>query len=289
MTENTVRTLLEEYRNNKTSRESVISALAEYLYTRLGRFRLEYLDEDMRGDFIVSIYPRLGKIIEQFDPNRASFSTYLRSVIRLSYRTFTRDRYGSEARQKVFNREEGTRLLSLEAERSHGGKDAACAREDEPAYLIRHAFGKTGGLSAKQQEVRARRIFLLACKAGSILDDRMIRRIARNTGFSEQFLCEKLEEIRASCCNKKDKLQACIEKRNGYYIRTQRCLYEMKYLEKESSRYAALEKEYRYCLKRWTDMRRETGRKISSPSNRFLALALGISRGTIDATLASGK
>jgi len=287
MTEKTLNALLENRKKDGMPNEPAIAALAEYLYTNLGRFRLDYLDDDTRGDFLVMIYPRLGRIIEQFDPERAAFSTYIRSVVRLSWRTFTRDRYGSEARQKVYNTEEATRLLSLDAERARTGRWSCMACDDEPAYLLARAFGSQEKLSRKKQELRARRMYLLACKSGSMLDDRLLGHIAARTGLDRTFLREKLEEIRVSCSSKKEKLQKCIEKRNGYYIRTQRCLYEMKYLEKESTRHSVLEKEYRYCLKRWKDMHRQTLRKISTPSNRFLAVTLGISRGTIDATLAS--
>lgn len=289
MTEKTLNTLLEKSKKDGMPNEPAIAALAEYLYTNLARFRLDYLDDDTRGDFLVSIYPRLGRIIEQFDPERAAFSTYIRSVVRLSWRTFTRDRYGSEARQKVYNTEEATRLLSMEAECTRKGEWPRIACDDEPVYMLERAFSAEDRLSRKKQELHARRMYLLACKSGLMLDDRMLCLIAARTGLDRDFLRVKLEEIRDSCAIKKEKLQKCIEKRNGYYIRTQRCLYEMKYLEKESTRYSTLEKEYRYCLKRWTDMHRQALRKISTPSNRFLAETLGISRGTIDATLASHK
>jgi len=289
MTETMLKALLENSTHDGTPQDTVIAALAEYLYTHLGRFRLEYMDEDTRGDFLVSLYPRLGKIIEQFDPQRASFSTYIRSVIRLSWRTFSRDRYGSEARQKVYCAEEATRLLSIEAEQDRPGGWSCIACDDEPVYMLDRALQGGKNLSRKKQELRARRLYLLACKSGLMLDDRTLDRIAERTGFDREFLREKLEQIGASGGTRKEKLQKCIEKRNGYYIRSQRCLYEMKYLEKDSSRYGALEKEYRYCVRRWTDMRDRTRRKISTPSNRFLAEILGISRGTIDATLASRR
>ncbi len=287
MTEKMMNTLLENFKKEGTPTEPVITALAEYLYTTLSRFRLEYLDEDTRGDYLVSIYPRLGRIIEQFDPERAAFSTYIRSVVRLSWRTFTQERYGSEARQKVYNTEEATHLLSLEAEHARTVGCASMVCDNEPAYMLDQALCPHTNLSRKKQEVRARRLYLLACKSGLMLDDRMLGRIAARIGFDRDFLRDKLEEIRASCGTKKERLQKCIEKRNCYYIRTQQCLYEMKYLDTESSRYFALEKEYHYCLRRWKDMHRQVLRKISTPSNRFLADKLGISRGTIDATLAS--
>ena len=82
-------------------------------------------------------------------------------------------------------------------------------------------------------------------------------------------------------------MQAIHEQQNATYVRAQKSLFEMKYLDRDSSRYLALEKEYRYCVKRLESLRAQSLRQIRSPSNRFLAATLGMSRGTVDATLAA--
>lgn len=295
MTEETVITIVEKYQKTMDwdtekkvqLRENAIAALGEYLYMHIHRFKLDYVTEDTRSDFIVYLYPRFGTIIDQYDVCKATFGTYIRSIIRLSYRTFTRDKYGYEARQKIYEIEEVTRLLSLDAERecSEPCMNEIC--EDEITYAIQRALNITKHLSKKKKEIHARKIFLLACKTGCFLDDTLIDKIAGLTNFSIEYIKNNLETTRNAFLSKAEKHQHTAEKLNGFYIRYQRCKYELKYLDKDSARYYALEKEYQYCLKRWTSIRKQTSYSIRSPSNRFLSGILGLSRGTIDSTLAS--
>ncbi len=295
MTEDVMIGLVEEYKKkedreseSKTlAREKAIGALGEFLYLHLHRFRLDYVTEDTRSDFIVSLYPRFGAIIDQYDSSRASFGTYIRSIVRLSYRTFTRARYGYEARQKVYEMEEVTRLLSTDPERVPEEKRHREVCDAQVAYVLSKTLKKSLAMSKKKQEIHGRKIFLLACKAGIDLDDSLIKKLADSSGFTVEYLRTNLDRIREKCLKKSEQLQYISEKQNSFYIRCQRCLYEMKYLDKDSSRYLALEKEYRYCRKRWTAIREQAAKQIRAPSNRYLSSALGISRGTIDTTLAT--
>ena len=291
MTEKDLCKAIENYKNSAAEdmREKAIQTLGIYLYTGLQRYRLDYLDEDIRSDFIVWMYPRFGKIIDQFDNAKASFNTYISWVVRLSYRTFCRSRYGSEARQKVLEAEETTRLMSIEAENSNTGLWNSCTSETTENYGKMKTLSAKPPLSKKKKELHARRIFLLACKAGNFLDESAAAKIADYTGYDEEYVRSKLEYIRSKCSAKREQMQAIREKQNSCYIRAQKCLLEMKFLEKGSSRYESLDKEYRYCIKRLESLRARASRQIRAPSNRFLASALGISRGTIDSTLASAK
>lgn len=264
-----------------------VTALAEFIYTRFHQFNLDCRDEDTRSDYLVWMYPRLSGVIANYNPEKASFRTYLNWVVRLSFRTFIRNRYGLEARQKAYETEEATRLLSIEAEYTNEAEEESLASEDEAGYRKETGSGPEAKLSRKKKEIRSRMIFLLACKAGNYLDDALIARVARATGYGENYVRGKLECILRASDQTRERSRHCLEKRNGYYIRAQKCLYEMKFFERDTSRYASLEKEYHYCQRRWNDLRTGRSSRYKSPSNRFLARALGISRGTIDSTLAS--
>lgn len=257
------------------TRERAVSALAEFLYTGMPRFRLEHLTEDIRSDFIVWLYPRFTHIIEQFAPERAQFGTYIRSVVRLSYRTFLRNQYASEACQRVYEIEAQSGALEAES--------GSNSDEQEPAYGRQRIRVR----SPKREEIMRRTVLLLACKAGNELGDDDIERAARLSGCTEDYLRSRIDLVRHECREKQDALRCSTEKRNMFYVRSLRCRYEMRYLDPVSARYRDLEKEYRYCARRLTEIRRRSQRCIRTPSNRLLAKILGISRGTIDSTLAS--
>lgn len=289
MTEKSVAALVDTYKKTPgiELKEKTIAALGEFLYTNLNRFHLDYLTEDYRSDFIVTLYPRLGAIIEHFDSTKAAFGTYIRMVIRLSYRTFIKNRYGYEARQKVYETEETTRLLSIDTDQSNTDEWNSLVCENKTTYSKQIKLKETEKLSKKKKEIQGRIVFLLACKAAHYLDDSAIAQVALLSGYSQIYIREKLAEIHLECTKKRDIIQCSVEKQNSYYIRSQKCLYEMKYMDSDSSRHISLEKEYRYCTKRRDELRKKASKHIRTPSNRFLSVVLGISRGTIDATLAS--
>lgn len=292
MTEEKLISLVEIYQTNRddSAKKRAVAALSEFLYTNLHRFRLDFLTEDTRSDFIVNLYPRFEKLIEQFDPARASFGTYIRWIVRLSYRSFVKNRYVWEARQRIYEAEETTRLMSLQSDQNESGEESSWTTrtcDSEQTYCTPDNRNQDTSLSDKKKEIRARKIFLLACKAGMFLDENAAQRVSELTGYSIAYIRSRLDYIQKAHSKKMDSIRSDQERKNSFYIRTQRCLYEMKYLDKDSSRYLALEKEYRYCVKRRNDLLRRSSRQIRTPSNRFLAGALGMSRGTIDATLAS--
>lgn len=289
MTEGTLLDRIEEYRAAGTPerKDRAVSALIEYLYEALFKFRLDGLTDDTRSDFILWMYPRFPAIVEQFNPARASFNTYLNWVVRLSYRTFIRNLYSREARQRIYEMEETTRLRSAEDEWLDSDEAMAGAAEKDCGYELTEILGRTAALSEKQRTIFNRKVYLLACKAGNYLDDAQIKRVAELCGCGEDHLREKIDQLRRECGAKNDRQRRTEEKINGYYVRSQRCLYEMKLMDRDTARYESLRKEYDYCVKRLDSVRRQARRHIRVPSNRLLAATLGISRGTIDSTLAS--
>lgn len=291
MTDETILDLVVRAGDSRSACELAVSGLAEYLYTRFYRFRLNCRDEDLRGDYLVWLYPRLSCIIAKYDPDKASLGTYLNWVIRLSFRTFMRNRYSEEARERACETEETTHLLGVEAELENDGYDECLVSEtagtyDRKASRIEAQRIEARGLSAKKKEIRSRKLLLLACKAGHYIDDGQIEKIARLSGYDEAYLREKIECIRAAGEKGRVRARRTIERQNGYYIRARKCLIELKYVERDSPRREALEKEYRFCRERWEALRSGKRTRVKNPSNRFLAGTLGISRGTIDSTLA---
>lgn len=302
---------IKEYRLNpdETRLESAVRELGTFLYGGLKRFKIDVQSDDSRSDFIAWIYPRLPGIIRHFDEDRASFNTYITWVIRLSWRTFWRNQYSRDACQRVLETEAFTTLLSVEADRSNANEWNSCTADTGKKYTRtpaspretaqaapgpkpvlkkrRKAANARSGQSPKKREIEARKVFLLACKAGNFLDEAAIGKIALLTGYDEAYIRATVAIIQDRCKVKRERMQAIREQQNATYIRAQKSLFEMKYLDRDSSRYLALEKEYRYCVKRLERLRAQSLRQIRSPSNRFLASTLGMSRGTVDATLAA--
>jgi len=277
-----------ETRNPETL-DGLVARLAEYLYLNMDRYRLEWNDEDRIRDYFSWLYPKFAPILSKFDPAKASFGTYLFWNVRMSWKSYIRASFSQQAKERVLEAEERTRVLCQDAEWLDS--DAwVCSTLDEVA-----PYAESGGerlarrVTKKQRAIQARRILLLACKSSPFLDDNDIARVARETCYDEDNLRKKVEELRAACKEKNRVVSRSKERVNDLYFRVQRCKYEMKYLDSDSSRYADLKRECETCEKRLELARRVASRHHKTPSNRLLARTLGIPRGSVDSTLASAR
>ncbi len=265
------------------NRKRAIDALGVFLYENLQKYRLSIRDEDTRSDFIVWLYPRFGGMIDRFNPERASFGTFLNWNVRLTFRSFCRSRYGTEARQRVYEAEEETRIRSEMAEQENSGSWELYAEERSPGP----PRGGSTGATRKRREIEARTLLLLACKAGYDMDDATIESVSGHTGLDPRDLRERVERVRTQSLHCQDRLRLAREREYRYYLRASRCLFEMGQIDKATNRYQALERERAYCQRRIASIRDQIERQQKTPSNRFLAKTLGFCRGTVDATLAA--
>lgn len=275
----------------ETLLEGLVSDTAEYLYGNMERYRLDWIDEDRKGDFFLWLYPKFSRILVKFDPGRASFGTYLYWNVRMAWKSFIRSRFSEEARRKVIEQEERDTFLAMEAENRYG-----VHLDDETSNrLCRGMSRKERGesvkpaLTEKRREIRARTVLLLACKACSLLEDGHFTLIAQETGLSQGHLRELVDRIRSESAEREETVKRTGERINTLYHRLRRCRYEMRYLDSDSSRYRELQRECSTCEKRLQTARAAARRHIRSPSNRLLSRILGIPRGTVDSTLASSR
>ncbi len=271
------------------ARGGLVSGLAEYLYLNMDRYRLEWIDEDRRSDFFSWFYPKFGGLIDKFDPGKASFGTYLYWNVRMSWKSFIRSSFSNQARERVLEAEERTRLTLQDSEWRDPDSWVTETKDYSGRYEPSDQPVQANGLSPKQREIRSRKILLLACKSSAFLEDRDIVRVARETGYGEANLRQKVEELKKACKERTLLVDRSRERVNALYFRIQRCLYEMRYLDPGSSRYDDLRRECGVCRKRLDAAKRQAARHFRSPSNRLLARILGIPRGTVDSTLASAR
>jgi len=262
------------------SKQQAADAAAVYVYERLSYFVSSNRDEDEGGDFFLWLYPRIKRLILSFNPSKASLSTYMTKYVQFYYRSFLRIRCAQAAHRNALEQEECVRVLS-ETDESHDASSALeFLRDPEETY------GGKPDLSTREGQIYARKILLLACKSSLFIDDQAIRKVAYLTGCDEAWLMEKCDALRRHCKEKEERFKVERERMNGYYIRARRCELELRSLDRSSGRFAQLEKERSYCLLQWKRLESEQSRHIRAPSNRCLAAILGISRGTIDSTLA---
>lgn len=267
--------------------KAAVDALSVYLFKHMEKYRLRIRDEDMRSDFIAWMYPRLRGFIDRYAPEKASLVTYLSWNVKLSFRSFCRDKLSLETRERVYECEEQTRIMSDMAEREASGIWELYASESEPATQEGSAMTPAKARSDKQREIEARTLLLLACKSGCHLDEATISMIAERCGMGLAWVRSKLDRVRQTNLLYMDNLRKAHELEYRYYLRTKRCRFELERVDERSTRHEALLKERDYCQRRLERIRHKISRQFKAPSNRYLARELGIKRGTVDSTLAS--
>ncbi|ULQ59763.1 hypothetical protein K7I13_15145 [Brucepastera parasyntrophica] len=287
MTKAALISLIREYRDRPCAslKEKTVQGMGEYLYMNLLKYPFRGMDEDVRSEFIVWLYPKLSLLLDRYDAGRSGFITYFDMLVHLSYRTFLRQQIIKQTKHQIFTMEEEAELKSIMEENNNNDWGMA-AEEPEIPYLCRNMDCREKRKKYKDT-LDNRQIFLLTCKAGMYVSDTMIKKVAAYTGYEETYIQTTIDRIRTQWFDRYEKLLRDREKRNEYYFRVRNCHSQMQLVDRESQRFSQLEKEYHYCAKRLEILQKSLIHRRRCPSNRFLAGILGISRGTIDTALAT--
>jgi len=281
MTEHTLESALAAYRQTGTEadRNQAISAIAEFVYENDRLYRLPRVSDDLRGDFLLWMYPRFGRIVDRFDPERASIVTYLKSILCLALKSFARVELARQHNEGAFEFEAATEAAATGDEYGTEVAESEAPRYPQPTGC--------GPRTRARKDLRTRKVLLLLYKSLPFIDDTLVSRVARYTGISAQRIWGTIEALNHRCAEKTDRLAQLALLRNSYYVRAHRNLCQLREVEPGTARYEALERQYAYYTRRLASIRKAVSRVSPIPSNRALARLFGMSRTTVDATLAS--
>lgn len=300
--------------------EKLVHATASYIFFHFHYItgkpssvagHLNGVKEDHKSDFILYIYPQLKRIIEQFNPQKASFITYVTIISRFKYKKFCREQKNACGIQEAAENEEKTLWILHNMEKFQ--KEAVCEDTSSPDYIEtadehpgygrrqasappyvffqnqdRVAFsGK--GFAQYLKKHKSRIVLLLALKSAFDISTEMIEKTAESCGMSSGELWNLIEIIRHDYGKHQERFETMKAQYYKYYIRTVVCKQHLKKLAAEcthnSPEIKTLERKNEFCerQKRRLKMKMQSVRR--TPSNRYLAALLNIPRGTVDSTL----
>jgi DNA-directed RNA polymerase specialized sigma24 family protein len=255
--------------------EELLSLLSArvYEYPRLRGSRCE----DDAGEFYLLCYPRLVRTLRRFREQGKPFEWYLQSVLRWQYLAFVRARRRRE-------REWSSGSLAAFWEPPPLEPEPAL----EPPGLRRQAAGlfrlEAGGKVVRRGE--RTRLLVWALKGARALSEPQLRELAELSGLAPETLGRACARLREALLPHERRLELLAGRRTRAYAAL--CLLEQELgREAEPARRQSLE---RRVLK----ARRALGRsqlRIAAvrlaPSNREIAAALGLPKGTVDTALYS--
>jgi DNA-directed RNA polymerase specialized sigma24 family protein len=257
-------TLYRHYKNGRIGREvfeaKIMGEIAYHAPIMIGKGRKKDL-----SDFFAWLYPRVANAIDHYQNNGSSFDAYIYSIVSKAYKehsTITNDRKITE--KTVWTNRECERLAENE-EQYLADKDDA----PRPFCNIQNPH----------------QILILLLKSYYFLSDDFISRIAPALHVDREkidMLIMELRDLRAT------REQEIHDLRERVYAQFYRCLSFQSRMAAATPN-SARERRFSNCLNRGIkrlNAMRETLRNLhADASNKEIAKVLGVSKGTVDASL----
>lgn len=218
------------------------------------------------SDFLAWLYPRIANAISNYRDNGSSFDAYIASSVHSAYKEYQSGIHVRRMTERtVWSLKEHEKLEENEAL-------FLAENDDEEPPPFRHVQNP-------------RQILILLLKSYYFLSDDFISRIAPALGMDKEninMLIMELRELRA------EREQEIHDFRERVYAQFYRCLSFQRNASSAPAN-SAMEERYNHYLKRGIkrlNSMRETLRTLhADASNKEIAKVLGVSKGTVDASL----
>ena len=246
---------------------SLVTTVSLYCY-HYPRWRYRWSNDEC-SDFYVYFYPKMVRMLSDFTDVGKPFESYLVSVLRWQLRVFANLK---RQREVEWNLSRSNELWEECADivTDHG----SCAPQPQDDIPSR----TDGGVVFKK------RLLLAALKQVSDLGDREITRLAAVTGYEQTWIADIVSQLRDNLQSKQEKLRLIRQRRNAAFCRV-RMLEQQLAGEVETDRCRRLTEKLRRARRAMANATSSIQRLKLSPSNRQIAQALGVPKGTVDSAL----
>jgi hypothetical protein len=246
----------------KKELESIIFA---FVVKNPHRFYLNRWNQDEFFDFLCWVYPRIGKSIERYKDNGATFDAYINSVIRLSFKEFCFRNRDSMAIEKSWWNDYA--------------KDFYAA-EDEPDYFS-YSINDPITIPSESQ----RQILFLLLKCYFFISDDFIEKAAPMLNMEKEDLLILVNALHQIRNHQEEEFRLLRERINSQYYRCICFESRMKASTEGSSHYERMKRYLEKGRARLRSMRLHLSNMRMNASNNELANLLGIPKGTVDSSL----
>ena len=267
--------------------DELVSELAPTVY-QFPRRRMR-LDEDACGDFYLYFQPRLVRMLGRFQEQGRSFDTYLTACLNWQLRNFARERRCDDRTWDASLRLETAGGASQDETAPGAGQ--ARAASGEPAHPPDRRPADPSnrcalpGLAGVIRSDTDRRSFLfLVLKCPSLVEDGKADILAATAGVSTQRLRDLAAELAEKRAPREARLQEFIARRNRAFCLARLLEGELRG-ETDETRRHALELRLSKARRRMRAAMEHMSRVGIAPTNREIAEALGIPKGTVDSGL----
>jgi len=264
-----------EYLDCNIGRGELESIIYKFLVYNQEKTCVSHWRNDEYEDFISWFYPRLKIVIDTYRDTGASFDAYLSKYLLISSKEYQV--------KTITNSVTEYSAWSARVPEMY-------AHEEPPVYLHRNAEDTISGLIIdKKGRKNSRRILALILKCYYYISEDFAEKIAPVIGMDSRELLKMLSGIRKLRQERDDKLY---EMKERLYRQFYRCIiYEKRLtiIKENTSAYNKLKKRLERARKLLEIMRYRITKIRMEATNSQVAQVIGISKGTVDASLSRLK
>jgi DNA-directed RNA polymerase specialized sigma24 family protein len=229
-------------------------------------------DEDASGDFYLFFHPRLLHLLDRFKDQGKPFEAYLHSVLTWQFKNFLRTRRQAERQWNT--------TLRLDPGEGYALPDTAQSEETTTGTLA----DVTGTSRLLRSKADRRNFTLLLLKQPTPIDAKIAPIMAKLTGQPPERLFALAETLKASREPGETRLDVLRARRNKAFAQT-RLLEADLYGEIDPHRRETLMGNLARTKRRMSNTVDRMSRVALAPTNREIAITLGIPKGTVDSGL----
>jgi biotin operon repressor len=258
---------LEDYLEGKAGKKELEGFIFAFILKNVQTFNLTDWDEEECSDFLCWLYPRLGRAIDKYQYEGASFTAYIVALIKLTSKEF--------------------RLLEKEhrlIERTYWDTAAEdmSVHTAEPEYLSDTA-------RPFRPVANPRQALILLLKSYSFVSEEFIARAAPAIGMSREALIKMVDKLRSIRFEQDLAIRNMKERIYGQYFRCKTFERRRNATQEGSARYCVMQKRLERAEQRLENMKKALKAAKTGASNRQVARILGVSKGTIDSNIFAVK
>jgi len=271
MQEHTLNVLYSMFIERKINRGEFEGQVFNYLIKNQAKIITRYWKSDEYEEFISWFYPRLNKAIDTYKETGLSFEIYLLKTIRIA---------AKEYRMRT--------IINVVTEHSAWNAQIPefYAREESPVYLNEKTDNELSQIILKSKKRKnPKQLLALILKCYYYVSDEFIDKIADQAGFDEKILKEMVEKLRVIREKREDAIYRMKERIYGQFYRCIVYEHRLSYVTDNTTAYSKLKQRLEKARNRLEKMRKRVSKIKTYASNREIAGVIGISKGSVDASL----
>ncbi len=224
--------------------KEIADALYVFTYLKPWYFNLHFFNQDIKSEFLLSMYDFFKKITLYYEKDKSDLRTYLTCALHKNYISWLR----SYTKKKVTEKEVCSYLQSEYLDSYCAEPEVLYTSQLDDEVIEFHDRICSKGL---KRLLDSKSFLLFAFKSAYYFSNAHIKKIAKFTGYTEEQLWEYKHRIDAENARAIGKIEASNRTLNSAYILKNRYNIELSHLDPDSMHYEKIKKLYQKKIKLW--------------------------------------